>query len=218
MLYMYLNILFHSFILQKRCVCVLVCAQGGHRMGVGLSGCLRGTFLTRVRCVEVQTFENAKSPFCCRCSAPCFSQSRWRSQVESHRTPASKLLNVQNGNMDAQMCQTHNFDLRFPPQCWKWERHQAPSACWVKIIQKGASVNEGCVGMANRRLHSKAVCVGHNQPAACLSSDTNWQRRVTSDSQQTLQWWEPSGCWGATCAVHPVLFDWPTLSENKIIH
>lgn len=85
MLYRYLNILFYSFILQKVCVCVSVCVRKEviewvlGREGVSVK------LLTCLSCVELQTLEIAKSPFCCRCSPPCFSQSKWRSQVRSKK-------------------------------------------------------------------------------------------------------------------------------------
>lgn len=57
-------------------------------MGHGQSGRLSEASLT---CVELQTFEKRQEPFfCCRCSPHCFSQSRWRSQVRSSSTSASK--------------------------------------------------------------------------------------------------------------------------------
>lgn len=156
--------------------------------GVGQSGRLSEASLTDFMW-DLQTFENAKSPFCCRCSPPCSSQSEWRSQVRSWSTAASKKKKIKWKyvfRIWTWTCQIHNFTCDFPPKDWKVSETSSSQCLLGNNNKKGAVVSEGHEGMADRRDYTVSQSVAGTNNLQLVWHKLTTPHHISVHSQQTL--------------------------------
>lgn len=160
MLYRYLNILFYSFILQKRCVHVRreVIEWVWGRVGVSVSHVWRYRqpfLLPRLSSTFQPIRVEITSAIMVKYPLKQLNKTKWKSELE-----LSNILNVQ-------------LHLWCPLEHWKVSETSSSQCLLGKKNKKGAVVGEGHDGVAYRRDYT-----------VCLST----LRHITLHSQQPLQW------------------------------